>query len=79
MNKHSCDKVDNVGNSYLQSFLEKRSKLFNEFPKGYGFAQILSIDDPVQLAALDGTESPAFAMMAPPGLRLNRDDQTMLA
>ncbi|KOQ77043.1 MULTISPECIES: hypothetical protein [Stenotrophomonas maltophilia group] len=79
MNKHSRDKVGDVGNSYLQSFLEKRAKLLNEFPKGYEVAQIMNIDDPVQLAALDGTEAPTFAMMDPPGLWLDRDDQTMLA
>ncbi len=79
MNKHSRDKVGDVGNSYLQSFLEKRSKLLNEFPKGYEVAQIMSIDDPVQLAALDGAEAPTFAMMDPPDLWLDRDDQTMLA
>lgn len=79
MNKHSRDKVGDVGSSYLQSFLEKRSKLLSEFPKGYEVAQIMSIDDPVQLAALDGTESPTFAMMDPPGLWLDWDDQTMLA
>ncbi|MGW8429409.1 hypothetical protein ACWGJQ_28960, partial [Peribacillus simplex] len=73
------DKVGDVGNSYLQSFLEKRAKLLNEFPKGYEVAQIMNIDDPVQLAALDGTEAPTFAMMDPPGLWLDRDDQTMLA
>lgn len=79
MNKHSRDKVEDVGNSYLQSFLEKRSKLLNEFPKGYEVAQFMSIDDPVRLDALDGTDSPTFAMMDPPSLWLDRDDQTMLA
>jgi len=39
----------------------------------------MSIDDPVRLAALDGTDSRTFAMMDPPGLWLDRDDQTMIA
>ncbi|HGM6067349.1 TPA: hypothetical protein ACKP39_001013 [Stenotrophomonas maltophilia] len=45
MNKHSSDKVEDVGNSYLQSFLEKRSKLLNEFPKGYEVAAFKALGE----------------------------------
>lgn len=67
MNERSCDKVEDVGNSYLRSFLEKRSKPLQKFPKGYDVVQIMNIDDPVQLAVLDGAEALTFAMMDPSG------------
>lgn len=59
--------------------MEKRVALLKEFPRGYEVAYLNAIDDPVQLAALDGTESPTFAMMDPVDVWLNRDDTTMMA
>lgn len=79
MNVLSRDKPGDVGNSYLQKYLEKRVALMNEFPRGYSVAQLMSINDPVQLAALDGMESPTFAKMDPPELWLDRDSKTMMA
>ncbi|WP_447594077.1 DNA repair protein [Stenotrophomonas rhizophila] len=79
MNVLSRDKPSDVGNSYLQKYLEKRVTLMKEFPRGYSVAQLMSIEDPMQLAALDGVESPTFAMMDPPGLWLDRDSETMMA
>ncbi|WP_411851215.1 DNA repair protein [Stenotrophomonas sp. LGBM10] len=79
MNVLSRDKPKDLGNSYLQKYIEKRVALLKEFPRGYEVAYLNSIDDPVQLAALDGSESPTFAMMDPVDVWLNRDDTTMMA
>ncbi len=72
-------KPSDVGDSYLQEYLEKRLTLMKELPRGYSVAQLMFIKDPMQLAALDGVESHEFAMMDRPGLWLERNSEAMMA
>lgn len=78
MNVLLCDKFKDVGNIYLQKYMEKCVVLLKEFLCGYEVVYFNVIDDLVQLVVLDGMEFLIFVMMDLVDVWLNCDDIIMM-
>lgn len=59
-------KIDGVGNSYIEEYMKHREKLLGKFPKGHSVASLDNMDAEM-LARIDGQVSSDFAILDPMG------------